>query len=78
MNLTLEFGRRADLPVRIAIANTTSELAGTIGPLLGGVLAASFGYPTVFVTSVLFLIVGGGVVYYYVPEPRLRGQPTHS
>lgn len=72
MNLTLEFGQRADLPVRIAIANTVSELAGTIGPLLGGVLAAALGYQAVFLTSVTFLIVGGAVVNYYVPEPRLR------
>ena len=70
MNLTLEFGQRADLPVRIAVANTVSEVAGTLGPLLGGVLAAAFGYPVVFATSMAFLIVGGAVVNYYVPEPR--------
>jgi predicted MFS family arabinose efflux permease len=70
MNLTLEFGQRADLPVRIAVANTVSEVAGTLGPLLGGALATAFGYPVVFATSMAFLIVGGAVVNYYVPEPR--------
>ncbi len=70
MNLTLEFGQRADLPVRIAVANTVSEVAGTVGPLLGGALAAAFGFPVVFATSMAFLIVGGAVVNYYVPEPR--------
>ena len=69
-NLTLEFGDRADLPTRLAVANTASELAGTIGPLLGGVLAATLGYEWVFSTSVLFLLVGGIVVYRHVPEPR--------
>ncbi len=69
-NLTLEFGERADLPARIAVANTASELAGTIGPLLGGVLAASFGYEWVFLTSIAFLLVGGLTVYRHVPEPR--------
>jgi hypothetical protein len=48
MNLTLEFGHRDDLPVRIAIANSTSEFAGTLGPLLGGAIAAVFGYPVLF------------------------------
>lgn len=69
-NLTLEFGARDDLPMRIAIANTASEIAGTIGPLLGGLLAAYFGYVSVFVTSIVFLVLGGTVVRIYVPEPR--------
>lgn len=73
MNLTLEFGQRADLPVRIAIANTISELAGTLGPLLGGLLATFYGFQSVFICSVGFLVVGGAVVNYYVPEPRTQG-----
>ncbi|MEX2489470.1 MAG: MFS transporter [Pseudomonadales bacterium] len=71
-NLTLEFGHRDDLPLRIAVANTTSELAGTLGPLFGGVLASLLGYPAVFVASIAFLGLGGLVVGYYVPEPRNR------
>lgn len=72
INLTLEFGDRDNLPMRIAIANTASELAGTVGPLLGGVLAALLGYEAVFVASILFLMIGGVVVRIYVPEPRKR------
>jgi MFS family permease len=37
VNLTLEFGQRHDLPLRIALANSSSELAGTLGLLAGGV-----------------------------------------
>lgn len=70
INLTLEFGDRDNLPMRIAIANTASELAGTLGPLLGGVLAALLGYEAVFIASIVFLIIGGAVVRIYVPEPR--------
>jgi len=73
-NMTLEFGSRDDLPVRIAIANTTSEFAGTIGPLLGGLLAAVAGYQAVFSVSILFLVLGGAVVSRYVPEPRKQGR----
>ncbi|MEQ8861355.1 MAG: MFS transporter [Pseudomonadales bacterium] len=70
MNLTLEFGHRDDLPVRIAIANTASELVGTLGPLLGGAIAATLGYPMVFLVSVAFLVAGGVMVIVLVPEPR--------
>ena len=73
-NMTLEFGTRDDLPIRIAIANTTSETAGTIGPLLGGVLAAIAGYQAVFLVSIVFLILGGAMVARYVPEPRTQGE----
>jgi MFS family permease len=70
MNLTLEFGHRDDLPMRIALANTASEAAGTAGPLLGGALAALFGYGAVFHVSILFLALGGLMVLRFVPEPR--------
>jgi hypothetical protein len=43
-------------------------LAGTIGPLLGGVRGAR-GMPVVL-ASILFLVVGSAVVARYVPEPR--------
>ena len=69
-NLTLEFGSREGLPIRIAIANTASEMAGMIGPLVGGLLAAYFGYVSVFVTSICFLVAGGAAVFFFVPEPR--------
>ncbi len=69
-NMTLEFGDRNNLPMRIAIANTAAEFAGTIGPLLGGLLAATLGYQSVFIVSMTFLFVGGLVVRYFVPEPR--------
>lgn len=71
-NLTLEFGHRNDLPMRIAIANTAAELAGTIGPLVGGIIAHSLGYTTLFAVSVAFLAAGGLMVALQVPEPRHR------
>ena len=76
MNLALEFGHRHDLPLRIAIANSTSEMAGSLGPLLGGAIAASFGYAALFFTSVAFLIAGGLMVMLLVPEPRKAANGT--
>lgn len=73
-NLTLEFGDRKDLPMRIAVANTASEIAGTLGPLLGGLLATYFGFLTVFILSIVFLAIGSLVVAIYVPEPRHKTQ----
>jgi MFS family permease len=72
MNMTLEFGHRNDLPMRLAIANTAAELAGTLGPLLGGFIAFWLGYPTLFAVSVAFLLGGGLIVALRVPEPRQR------
>jgi len=69
-NLTLEFGHRNDLPMRIGIANSCSEFAGALGPLLGGLLATFYGYEMVFWVSAAFLTVGATVVLRSVPEPR--------
>lgn len=69
-NLTLEFGRREDLPIRIAVANTAQEFAGTIGPVTGGLIATVYSLQSVFVVSIVFLVVGGLLVLKYVPEPR--------
>ncbi|MGD8415936.1 MAG: MFS transporter [Pseudomonadales bacterium] len=72
VNLTLEFGRREDLPARIAVANTASEFMGSIGPLAGGFIAASFGYHAVFAVAVAFLAAGGLMVQLKVRDPRRR------
>jgi MFS family permease len=69
-NMTLEFGDRDNLPMRIAIANMAAEFAGTLGPLLGGILAATLGYHSVFIASIAFLVIGGIVIRFFVPEPR--------
>ena len=69
-NMTLEFGHRDDVPLRIAIANSSAEIAGAIGPLFGGILATLLGYEAVFICSMAFLVLGGALVNTYVAEPR--------
>ena len=69
-NLTLEFGHRDDLPLRIAVANSTAETAGAVGPFAGGLLAATFGFGVMFSIAMLALLVGGIMIARYVPEPR--------
>lgn len=70
INMTLEFGETQDLPMRIALANTISEIAGTIGLLIGGLLAAIFSYQLVFMISIAFLISSTLLVLLRVPNPR--------
>ena len=43
-NIVLEFGHRDDMAMRLAMSNTAESTMSTIGPLAGGVIAASFGY----------------------------------
>ena len=71
-NIVLEFGDRRSTPTRIAIANTASQVAGSIGPLLGCVLATVLGYESVFLTAIAFLLLGAVMVQMFVPEPRTR------
>lgn len=71
-NLVLEFGDRADLPMRIGVANSASELVGVIGPLVAGGIAAFSSYGAVFACSVVFQVAAFWIVAGYVDEPRHR------
>ena len=71
-NMVLEFGDRENRPIRIAIANTVAQIAGSIGPLLGGALATWYGYESVFLLAIFFLVIGALLVFLFVPEPRNR------
>ena len=69
-NIVLEFGDRRNLPVRIALASSVSQIAGSFGPLAGGVLASQLGYEWVFVVSIVFLGSGASLILFRIPEPR--------
>jgi MFS family permease len=71
-NMALEFGSRADLPVRIAVANSAQEFVGFIGPLLGGAIAVAFSKQSVFVIAIAFQISSILMVMLFVDEPRQR------
>lgn len=73
-NLVLEFGTREQLPLRIAVANSASELVAAVGALAGGVLAVAVGqvpviWGAVGCQAVAFLLVAVGV-----EEPRRRSR----
>ena len=75
-NMALEFGSRADLPVRIAVANSAQEFVGFLGPLLGGVIAVAFSKPSLFWVAIAFQLSSVAVVLLFVDEPRHRRAPT--
>ena len=76
-NLVLEFGSRANLPMRIAVANSASELMNVVGPLLGGLLAAVFSYQAAIGVAVAFKVLAFGVTAFWVDEPRHRVDGPH-
>lgn len=71
-NMVLEFGSRTDLPLRIAVANSAQELVGAVGPLLGGVLAVTFGRESVYGVAIGFQVAAIAVLALFVDEPRHR------
>lgn len=72
-NLVLEFGRRAALPMRIAVANSAAELVGAVGPVVAGLmLAAGMSYPTLFWIAIAVKLAALGLVIARVREPRGR------
>lgn len=71
ISLPMEFGNRENTSLRLAIANTVSEGAGSVAPLLGGLVAAALGYSAVFLGASALLCLGL-LVLLSVQEPRFQ------
>jgi MFS family permease len=71
-NLVLEYGSRRNLPMRIAVANSASDLVAAVGALLGGVLTFFVSFNTIFAIALAFQAVALVVVGFWVDEPRNR------
>jgi len=71
-NLVLEFGSRENLPMRIAVANSASELVAAIGAVLGGILSVTIGYTALFWIAITFQVTALLIVALSVDEPRRR------
>jgi len=77
-NLVLEFGSRRNLPMRIAVANSASDLVAAVGAVLGGALAGVLSYAGVFWLALGCQATAGAIVAWFVDEPRRRRQPGPS
>ena len=70
--IVLEFGTLKERPNLIATTNTAAQIAGALGPLLGGLIASWLGYKAVFFLGICFLFGAVLMVIIFVPEPRKR------
>jgi MFS family permease len=74
-NIVLEFGTALDRPMRIATANSLSELVGMVGFLGAGFLADAAPLWAVFVSATVLQLSALAVVR-NVTEPRVPIEPT--
>jgi MFS family permease len=65
-----EFCRDEDRPTYIGLTNTLMAPVAALAPLIGGWLAAQFGFPTMFATASLFAAIGAILLWRWVREPR--------
>ena len=70
--MVLEFGSREDIAMRLALSQTAQGSMRALGPLLGGVVAASLGYNFLFSVSMGFMVAALSVLILLVQEPRDR------
>lgn len=70
--MILEFGKREEMPMRLAISSSAEGITSSVSPILGGVVADAFGYPAVFGISIAFLAMGLVALVLLVKEPRDR------
>lgn len=70
--MVLEFGRREDVPMYLALSTTAQGIVATIGPLVGGIVATSLGYLTLFGSTLVFLAIALVLLVTMVEEPRNR------
>jgi MFS family permease len=71
-NLVLEFGSRRNLPMRIAVANSASDLVAAVGALLGAALTLVVSFAAIFQIALAFQVAALIVVGFWVDEPRTR------
>jgi MFS family permease len=71
-NLVLEFGRRQDLPMRIALAQMGEQMVQIAAPVTGGLLVAALSYDAMFWTSASLQCVAFGITLWKVVDPRHR------
>jgi MFS family permease len=72
--MILEFGSREDMAMRLALSTTAEGIMAALGPLCGGLLAASLGYTLLFKASIGCEVTALALLVWLVEEPRKRRQ----
>ena len=70
MTISLEFGDESQRPTYVGMANTLISPATILAPLLGGLMADSFGYPITFITSAVLALISSLILIALVKDPR--------
>lgn len=70
LNIAMEFGPEAERPTYIGLARTTTGPVLLAAPLIGGWIAQTWSYPTLFAVSLVLAIGGVVVLAVSVKEPR--------
>ena len=71
-NLVLEFGKREDIPMRVALAQTADTLVVVVAPLLGSALIEGISYEAMFWTSAVVQAIALVVTAFRVQDPRAK------
>lgn len=69
-NLVLEFGKREDIPMRVALAQTADQLVVVVAPLLGSALIQGISYEAMFWTSAAVQTIALLITALRVQDPR--------
>ena len=70
ITISLEFGDESQRPTYVGMANTLISPATILAPLLGGLLADSFGYSVTFITSAVLALISSFILIVLVKDPR--------
>lgn len=74
-NLVLELGNEADIPLRVAVSNMAVNFVGTIGPILGGVIATFLNHAAIFMVCIVMQAIALVILIGWIPEPRHQPHP---
>lgn len=70
--LVLEFGSREDTPMRLALSTTAETSVAAVGPVIGGIIAALYGFVPLIWVSICLVVAALGVMLFSVREPRYQ------
>jgi MFS family permease len=68
--MVLEFGNSEDIPMRLAFVTTVEGAIAAAGPIVAGLLVASYGFAPLFVIILASLAVALAILVFKVREPR--------
>jgi MFS family permease len=70
ISIVYEFTGAEDRPTYIGLANTIPGVAGSLAPLIGGLLAGALSYSWMFILSAIIGVASLGLLRFGVHEPR--------